>query len=514
MERRLDEGRTRLRNADRALNRGRVTDARRAYEAALEAYRGPVLRLGEAQALRGLALVAMREGDVRSAEERTLDALRGFRAVREWTDQHPDAASADALEREAGEGEGAALVQLGEILLRTGRSLKAREALAEARNAYLTLGEEDSAAIWNALGRLEMREGRFDEARVSLERALDRSEQDRDVGGQGDVLLSLAELHRTLGHTREAQKLLLRALPLVREARHPVLVARTLLGLGALMLQLGRPEEGATFYEQALQEIDALGDPVMRAFGLLGRAEARSRAGRVDAVDTMLEAATLLRRVSHYQGLGTALLCVARHGVRHERPDLVLAGCEGAWRFCEVTDPVLGVERILRLVIRGFAARRMGYPTLVAALAWDVASGGAEDAVAVRAHVVERSPPDWVGELEALDLDDLLERCRQHLRDVLAPLVERLDQSADAFGSVTGTLHLLGQLAARVGDLAPEPVEAGELPPDSDELVLYDTLLAHLRDVRTAGEGPLVDDAPSAPDSFLVIEDEPPRGRR
>ena len=154
----------------------------------------------------------------------------------------------DQLERPA-----SALLALGDLEGRLGRPDEARGLYDRALALYEK--EQDGLGQANtllALGALEGRLGRPDEARGLYDRALALYEKEQDGLGQANTLLALGDLERRLGRPDEARGLYDRALALYEKEQAGLGQANTLLALGALEGRLGRPDEAQGLYDRAL----------------------------------------------------------------------------------------------------------------------------------------------------------------------------------------------------------------------------------------------------------------------
>lgn len=450
MDERLEAGRHHLHNGEKAHREGYLDESRAHFEAALLQFRGPELRLGEAHALRGLAKVELGCGNPALAERSARAAIAQYQEARAIVRRVDTQGLSGELLRDAEEGEGAALVLLGEILLRQGREEEARARLAEARDLFAALGGVPSAAaLWLTLGRLELRGARFDAARDAFERARAIHEQTGRVDGQCHAWLALAEAHRLAGDLGAADAALDRALDLAERAQDDALVGRVYANQGALALQRSRLDEARERYAGALVRLRRSGDAEMEAFALLGAGEARSLAGDAGALERIAEGARLLGALENRHGLGTALLRAARHVLGEGRAVWALAAAECARQLWAPIDPVQGVGQALRVEVKALAALER-WPAAVTAAHLRAAVAGhvQANALAVREHYRGRSPRALLDELDAAGRDGLETRTEAYVAEILEPVLAPHGLDAAALGTTGAALALVQALLA------------------------------------------------------------------
>jgi len=479
MDERLIAGRHHLANGERALGQGYMDDSRSHFEAALIQFRGPELRLGEAHALRGLAHVELGCGKTALAEETARAAIRSYQDVRHQLRKIDLEGVSHELRRDAEEGEGVALVLLGDLLVRSGRGSDARQTLSYAREIFQSLGKiPSSAGVWAALGRLDLRTGRHLRARENFIRGVEIHEQSGNLAGQCAIWLAVAELDRIDGAFPEAEQHLDRALSLARESRQRALEGRTLSHLGSLMLQLQRLDDAEKQYQAALPLLRDTGDAEMEGYALIGIGDAQSRKGSPGAVSNIGAGAQILGSLDHFHGLGAAMLVLANHAARFGQPELALAACESARQLWYLLDPIRGVGQALRIAVKSLAALEE-WSAVVAVSHYRAAIAGPEqpNSREVRDFYRERSPKEWLESLDALDPQRLENRAEGDMHRVLEPICDRLDLFAQSLGTVGAALAIVeAVLAVPLSDqTAPTPETQAlpasaieELPPEQD----------------------------------------------
>ncbi len=472
MDERLEAGRHHLANGERALGQGYMDDSRSHFEAALIQFRGPELRLGEAHAMRGLAHVELGCGKSALAEETVRAAIRGYQDVRHQLRKIDTEGLSHELRRDAEEGEGVALVLLGDLLLRSGRGTDARQTLSYAREIFQSLGNlPSSAGVWAALGRLDMRTGQHERARDHFIRSVEIHEQSGNLTGQCAVWLAVAELDRIDGDLADAEQHLDRALSLARESRKRSLEGRALSHLGSLMLQVKRLEEAEKKYQGALPLLRDTGDTEMEGYALIGIGDAQSRKGSPGAVANIAAGAEILGALDHFHGLGAAMLVLAQHTYRFGRPMLALAAAESARQLWYALDPVRGVGQALRLAVKALAAVQE-WKAVVGVSHYRAAVAGhlQPNAVEVRDFYRARAPADWLEALDPLNSHRLESRAEGDVHRVLEPLCDKLDLFAQSLGTVGAAMAIVeAVLAVPLSEQTAPTPEAQTLPADAIE---------------------------------------------
>ncbi|MEZ4316632.1 MAG: tetratricopeptide repeat protein [Myxococcota bacterium] len=482
---RLDAGRHHLARADACSNAGDWATARSHLEAALLQFRGPDLVLGEGHTRRGLAAVALGQGDPREGEEHLRDAIRAYREVRSMLDRVDDAGVSAAHRADAMEGEAIAQVLLGELLLRTGREAEAREARDWARSAFDAVGNRASeASLWALTGRLAMRDGDEEEAGQAYSRALALHERAGDLVGQATVLRAMAEVARLEDDFTSAEGYLKRALTLCQQLGDPRLEARTLAGLGAVARQTDDGESAQIAYDEVLALAKKAGDAEMIGFAHLNLGELHSRADSThDTVAHLREAIRILGGLGIHHAVGAALHHAASHAIGLKRFDIALAAAEGARRTWRGMDPVRGVGQAMRLQVKALAGLKEWRAVLSVAQARAQLVGDSQPtSLEVRDFYRSRAPAEWLAKLDGLDPTELFADAEKRVLLALEPLLERHGLSASSLGSVEVGLVLLDILRAS-DDPALFRDDLPELPMDA------------------------LEEAPEEPEFFVIVDD-------
>ncbi|MEQ1567614.1 MAG: tetratricopeptide repeat protein [Myxococcota bacterium] len=488
MDERMEAGRHHLTNGLNALHQGFLDESRSHFETALLQFRGPELRIGEAHALRGLGEVELHGGNLGGAENVVRAAIREYQEVRNQLDRVDPGHASNELRRDSEEGEASAHTLLGEVLIRAGRAEDARHELAYAHQLYATLGEEvpSAAGVYMNLARLGMREGRTQEARGSVEKAIDLLSRCGDAVGQCGAWLLLAEIERLSGRLAESDTALSQAMRLADETHQVAMQGRARSQQASLLAQQGRLEESTAAYDDALGRIRDAGDIEMEAYSLLGRGDARSRSRDPGALFDLVEGTRLLAQLEHRHGLGTSMLRLSEHALRQSMPAFALAAAESAKQFWQLSDPKRGVGHALRVQVLSLAALKK-WPAVITAAHFRAAIAGdlQDNAVVVRDFYRERAPAGLLSELDLMDTTQLELRTEAMVEALLEPTLRALDLDFQSLGVPGGALAITAAFAQATPSQAglrpgPTPVaSAGKLPADPpDDRAPYDVMYA------------------------------------
>jgi tetratricopeptide (TPR) repeat protein len=466
MDERLGAGRHHLTNGDRALHLGYLDESRAHFEAALLQFRGPELRLGEAHAMRGMAQVELGCGNLQLAEETARGALDGYRGLRDSLQYLAPESPSSELWREMETGEAGTLVLLGDLLTRVGRLQEARAVLEEAAAVLDHLGGAALGAVQAARGRLALREGHLDDARLEFQRSLLSYELATDVVGQCTVHVARGELERLRGDLPAAELALVRALELAKRSLQPGLQGRALAAWAGLLVQLRRLRDAREAYQQALPLIRAAGDTEIEGFALLGLGEILSRDGEPEATATLVEGAQLVGRLGHVHGLAGGMLRLAQHALFLRDPELALAAADSARQLFRATDPIRGVGQALRLEVKALGQLKEWPATVAAAhLRASLAGATQPNALEVQAFYRARAPQPWLDELDRWTHDQLEARAIGLIDQVLGPVLAQMGLDPPALGTLGGAVAVVGTFHRAMTGIE----ELTEIEPDFGE---------------------------------------------
>jgi len=480
MDDRLKAGRAHLEGGERALERGDNTQAREHFHAALLQFRGMELRLGEAHALRGLATTELSGGDTDQAEEYVRTAIQTYHDLVTHLAVLDDANMTDSMSTSAREGQAHALVLLGQVLGRSGRSEEASTVLVTARDTFEELGDLPSSAnVWAALGRVAVRAGLYAKAKGAYEKALELHNRTENTMGQVGMFLTLAELHRLTGDLEAGEAVLNLALVITETTNDKRLQGRVLRAMGSLFMQMGHADEAQRCFEDTLLLVRDTRDLEVEGYSLLGLGELQSRAGQLGAIDCLVDGARIMGQLNHQHGVAGALFQIAEHGIRSAEPAFALVAAEGARRLWLTSDPVRGVGQALRLIVKSLADLQRFREAHLAAEARAALSGELQpNALAVRDWYRARIPVAWADDVAGASRGDLTERASAEVSQALMPIFDEISLPLTALSSVAGALQVVEALADRL----PRP------PPDEGDIKVDDASISGVWDLYLMDE--------------------------
>jgi tetratricopeptide (TPR) repeat protein len=476
MDERLRAGRHHLVNGDRALQQGFPDDGRAHFESALLQFRGPELLLGEALARRGLAQVDLAVGRPEAAEAGVRRSLALF-----------DEAEAvftrlDALERaraarvEVRSGRATALVLLSDVLVRSGRTGEAREALEQAL-AWIDGAADFAAAAyaWAALGRIATREGRLAEASDLLERAVTRHEASGSKEGAVGARLAWAEALVARGDVARAEVVLQEALYQSRDGQHRYLEGRAMSALGALMLRSRRLDEARTWYTAALPAVRRASDAEAEGLVLLGLGETESRLGQVGALAHLVEGARRMGSFKGHSAIPVALLRIADHGVRVGAHGVALVAAEAARRVWVAAGSATGQGNALRVLVKAASSLQQFRPTLgAAAQRARLVGATTPNAVAVADWYAARVPSEWRAEVLGMADDALAADVTARIEAVASAVLSPVGLSPAVLDGLDSVLSAITRLVDGTVSWLVADVESTHEGAPSDEPTLVD----------------------------------------
>ncbi len=166
-----------------------------------------------------------------------------------------------------------------------------REALENTR-----LRSEVRASIAGYLGEAEWHAGRFEEARLHCETALEIAHEIADPRLEGRVAVPLGRAWFVLGRVDEALASLQAGVAAARSVGDAQTLCAALNGLGMVHHELGRTKEAEVVYGEAVAIAREIGDRGLEAMTLLGLGILHHKSGRLDEAGALFEAALAIYR--------------------------------------------------------------------------------------------------------------------------------------------------------------------------------------------------------------------------
>ncbi len=225
--------------------------------------------------------------------------------------------------------EAAALIGLGRIDLQQGRHQQASSRFQEARDLYREVsdraGQADAA---NNLGTVDLQYGRWHHAAEHFREAMALYHEVGDMLRQARALGNLGVIDRRQGRYQQASERQQKALAIFREFGDQAGQVAALIRLGAVALRTGRHAQAAEYFEQAVTLSRDIGDRSSQATALTRLGDVALRVSRYQqAIEYQEQSRMLFREIGDpggealaLNGLGEALLAVgqpAQAGTKH-----------------------------------------------------------------------------------------------------------------------------------------------------------------------------------------------------
>lgn len=338
-----EDARTLLGRARSELARGEHATAYQSFTRVASAFAGPDKLLGGGHAWRGLAQIALIEGEVEHGR-RALDNAEALYAAGEGM-LVGGAEAAEALRLDLLEGRATCLLLRADTELRSGSLAAARRAMVAARPLYQELGDRPSVSdLWTTTARVAEREGRWSRARFAWERAMEVRRANHDEIGTCDAQIRLVEALLADGDLEAVDEPLADAERRARELELPVLVGRVRVA-SARRLELAHDWEGA--WERWLDALSILeqADPILRGLSRIRMARTAARVRREEVHELLQRGLASLLEGHYPDAVGLVLHQLAVVGLATGSPGLALLAAVGATEARESTDPL--VEGVL-----------------------------------------------------------------------------------------------------------------------------------------------------------------------
>ncbi len=259
-------------------------------------------------------------GDATGMAAGEVGLAQAFRCTSDYDSAHEHGARALDLCRQVGwrEGESLALNELAGVRFEQGGLQSGVELLERAIAIDRTLGNRESQAVHQMnVGMAYWHLGMLPLAAERLEDTLALARETGAPQRTAVVLSNLAEIYRWQGRLREAQDLLDQALALHCEIRYPSARLAAYANLANVCGDLGHHEQAISHATQVAQLAEELGNRRLEGYSLVLFAEAELRLGRnQDAVRHGRQAVQIFSEGRHQLELIDGLLALGTGQLR------------------------------------------------------------------------------------------------------------------------------------------------------------------------------------------------------
>jgi tetratricopeptide (TPR) repeat protein len=211
------------------------------------------------------------------------------------------------------------LLWLGRVDIRQGRFQESLQPLNDALTLAIQLNRDESRAnVLQAIGIAYKNLNRLDEALPRYQQSLEIKQKAGNKGGMASSLSEIAQVYTRQGRLKEAEQSYRSALQLQEEIRDRAGTSTTLANLASLLTdQLGRPDDALPLLRRALQLRRDAGNRLGEAFVLNALGTAHMAKGDFVEAVTNLEQALAIRE----KGGASGDLAVTLHnlGETHSR---------------------------------------------------------------------------------------------------------------------------------------------------------------------------------------------------
>lgn len=271
---------------------GMVTEAERCYQKSLTIFGKIGSKVGQGEALAGLAALSQQKGEMEKARNLYERSLRNFRRAGDRRNE------ADAMYR------------LGFLALRIGNIDAALNYYDESLSIRLILGDDQwgEGIIQYSLGNVFQQIGDIDKAQHQYENSLKICQQIYNRRGKSIVLKALGDLALQTSGPTEAEKYLSQSHNISREIFDPQSEAIELYSMGFLLRQTGKIYDAYEYYNKSLEIREKIKDERGRGFTLKGLGDLARRMGEMPTAKRQLEEALAIsRRIKDRRNEGAAL---------------------------------------------------------------------------------------------------------------------------------------------------------------------------------------------------------------
>jgi tetratricopeptide (TPR) repeat protein len=271
----VEKGRALSAEADIYRNTARHAESEQLFRQALELL--PAEHPDHAVAQRQLATLHLMQGQVQQGESMMRQAMQASLSA-------DDALSAARCE-----------VNLGVVMMRTGRPAEAEQAFLSARDLAGEADDRTIVALANEnLGALLAHTGRADEGEKCFVSAMEQARQLGDRPLLGSILTNRGLAPTEARRFAEAEATMLEAIALHREVHNLGKLALTLTNLGVLFFRTGRKADALRLTRESLALHQAAGDAGAECVGRLNLSDTLFNDGAFDDALSELERASEL----------------------------------------------------------------------------------------------------------------------------------------------------------------------------------------------------------------------------
>lgn len=316
---------------------GQLSEAEQLYKQALNYFEqtGDILQCGIC--LFNLGLLSSQRGEPENALDLFSQAQQRFENIQ------------DRLHL------GLCYLNRGNIYSETGRLSEALASLEQARTVFESNGDRrrvgtclhQTAGIYGALGKIHECRWMYEQARLIFEELGDRRRVALCYLNAAQHIYSRVEhFHETLALYDKASEVL----ESLNEWRG---VGACLLRKAEILSATHRIPEARECYSRALGILQSIGDKVASTYAELGLVSLATETPEPDAIDRLMQLATILEEASDYYGLATAWKLIGDHQSRMGDPAAAIESYKQALQKQEfvwqsLTDPFIaaGTSRI------------------------------------------------------------------------------------------------------------------------------------------------------------------------
>jgi len=149
---------------------------------------------------------------------------------------------------------------------------------------------------WNLMGRINIAEGKYDEALKTANAALKLNIENKQRGEEANSLALIAEINAKKGNYPESKAYYMKALEIDKELGNSKKIAMSLRGLGMLSLKQGDFPDSVMFYMRAYDVSSSAGDTEGVLEALDSLSDAYRKSGDEKKSDEMLKKKAVIEK--------------------------------------------------------------------------------------------------------------------------------------------------------------------------------------------------------------------------